>query len=253
MAPMSDIPSRQVLREAPGRVLAFLYGAAADPAVWALLATRGYDEAEHAEGWARLQRACGFGTPAAPRSAAVDAVAKLDAWDEPNFRAYEAALARQFPEQRDFVFTDLTAATGPLSVIGIKTFLDRVAMLESGTNPDGSRRPTETRRVDRAAVDLLVKRGLTEPTRAQLVGWIETAQSLPTPAPVLDDTGASDADDEPTAQDLALLDLHAWWVDWSQSARAVIRKRSQLIRLGLASRRAGKTDGGEDVPPPVTT
>ena len=251
---MSDIPSRQVLRDAPGRVLAFLYGAAADPAAWALLATRGYDEAEHAEGWARLQRACGFGgTAAAPRLAAVDAVAKLDAWDEPNFRAYEAALARQFPEQRAFVFTDLAAATGPLSVIGIKTFLDRVAMLESGTNPDGSRRPTETRRDDRAAVDLLTKRGLTATARAQLVGWIETAQSLPAPAPVIDDARASDDDDEPTAQDLALTELHAWWVDWSQSARAVIRKRSQLIRLGLASRRAGKAEDGGDVPPPVTT
>lgn len=37
------------------------------------------------------------------------AIAVIDGWDEPTFRVARAALARDFPDQGQFVFQDLQA------------------------------------------------------------------------------------------------------------------------------------------------
>ena len=34
-----------------------------------------------------------------------------------------------------------------------------------------------------------------------------------------------------------LIDLHGWLQEWSETARAVIKRRDQLIRLGIGKRR----------------
>ncbi len=41
--------------------------------------------------------------------------------------------------------------------------------------------------------------------------------------------------------------MREWYNEWSSIARAVVKKRSHLIRLGLASRRVGaREDAPED-------
>ncbi len=48
--------------------------------------------------------------------------------------------------------------------------------------------------------------------------------------------------------------LHAWLSDWRGTARIVIRRRDQLLRLGIGKRRARAAEDDTDVPePPVTS
>jgi hypothetical protein len=47
----------------------------------------------------------------------------------------------------------------------------------------------------------------------------------------------------------ALVDLHAWYKEWSETARALIKRRDFLVRLGLATRKPRKkttTTKGEE-------
>ena len=41
----------------------------------------------------------------------------------------------------------------------------------------------------------------------------------------------------------ALLKLHAWYREWSETARSVITRRDYLIRLGLAKRKGRRGEG----------
>jgi hypothetical protein len=71
--------------------------------------------------------------------------------------------------------------------------------------------------------------------REHLRGLVSVAQAAkPTDAPVVDNV--------PATQQQALEALHAWHRDWSETARAVVRRRDHLILMGLAKRRTSKTD-----------
>ncbi len=102
-------PSRQVLEEispaAPSRSSAPSAPTASLPLV---LATRGYTTAVHREGWHLLHAVSGFEDDVPPPvdedPAVRDAVADIDAWDEPNFRVARATLAMKFPEQEAALF-----------------------------------------------------------------------------------------------------------------------------------------------------
>ena len=60
-----------------------------------------------------------------------------------------------------------------------------------------------------------------------------------------------------TEQDEALRALRAWYRDWSETARAVIRRRDHLLMLGLSQRKSTRGDDeegeGTDEPEPPTT
>jgi hypothetical protein len=81
---------------------------------------------------------------------------------------------------------------------------------------------------------------------------IETAQRGMKPEDLIPAVPAQEpAKDGPKRQDLE--NLRAWFVEWSETARAAIRRRDYLIRLGLAKRqkrsKAGApTDEGGDAP-----
>src|SRR5262245_27904985 len=90
--------SRIVIDRTPERVQRFLYAISADPEIDAALTRAGYTEEDHEEGWGLLKRV-GARQPkpqtnSDPRSIA--AIEELDAWDEPNFRRIDAALAHLF-------------------------------------------------------------------------------------------------------------------------------------------------------------
>jgi hypothetical protein len=228
--------SRQVLEETPGRVLSFLQAAGTVPPIAALLATRGYTADEHREGWALLHRVAGYErTPTADAGKEVSAaIAELDAWDEPNFRIIEATLDRSHAEQAAFVFHDLAPATGALAVLSVKTLLDRLDVLEDGVDRAASRK------ADHAALKRLEKKGYTKEERQRLRGLIKTAERV------------ADLSDAPSAIDTArerdLEKLRAWYVEWAETARAVISRRDHLIRLGLAKRKSAKK--GKPLPAP---
>jgi hypothetical protein len=236
--------SRQVLEETPGRALSFLRAAGTVTPIASMLATRGYGPDEHKEGWDLLHRVSGYErTPASTHSKEVsDAIAELDAWDEPNFRIIQATLAREHQAQADFVFQELEPATGALSVLSVKTLLDRLDALEGGADRAG------TRKADQAALKRLEKKGYTKGERVRLRALIQTAESV---------AGADETAPAEGARQHDLERLRGWYVEWSETARAVITRRDHLIRLGLAKRKAGKTGktgktrkaGGDDEGP----
>jgi hypothetical protein len=235
--PPTPSPSRQVLEELPTRSLKFLSALSKSAIIHAALAARGYTEPDHQEGWELLLQVTGFRRPraAAPEStSARDAAVEIDAWDEPNFRLIRAALDRRHPEQSLFVFEGLAASTGDGAVIGVATLLDRLDALEKSPERKA------TRKADHAALATLTKRGIGEAERARLRALVVTA----TTAAKTDDDASDAADEAPSNE--ALMKLHAWYGEWSEVARAVIKRRDHLIRLGLAKRK--KTAKGEPGP-----
>jgi hypothetical protein len=95
---------------------------------------------------------------------------------------------------------------------------------------------------------MLESRGLTTEERGRLKALVDVALG-PSAKP---DAAAPRPPDAPaTSASLTrnLAELRAWYDEWATTARAVIKKRDYLARLGLASSRRAPKRGGE---PPST-
>jgi hypothetical protein len=231
---------KRVLAATPGKVLTFLRAAATKLEIRAALFAAGYSAEEQAAGWGLLQQATGYVPGVASvtdDAAARAAIAEVDAWDEPGFRRISAALERLHPEQHAFVFAGLEAAQGVGSLLSVSTMLDRLDELESSPARES------TRAADQAAIATLAKRGITPELRSHLRDLVRVAQTAQ--PPTFAANGAVDG------QDAALRALQAWYRDWSETARAVIRRRDYLLMLGLSQRRSTPDDGNDPEPPPA--
>jgi hypothetical protein len=235
--------SREVLEDTPARVTRFLQGVGALPIVRTLLAQHGMMDDDLKEGRTLLLRCLGEPADAQPqvqtesaRSQRV-AVAELDQWDEPSFARFGATLRRHHRSAYDYVFRDLKPASGPLAVQGVATFLARLDALEAGSDPARG----DSKKADAAAVELLASRGLTSAERKRLKKLVDVALG---PTTTLDELPKVDT----SARLLALNELRAWYDEWSTIARAVVKKRGDRIRLGLATRKSTRigADDAED-------
>lgn len=224
--------SDETLNEAPAAATRLLGAIGAEPSIRTSLYLGGMTDEDIIEG-RNLLLAC-LAAPSAPPAVTEteasrsqrEAVVELDEWDEPNFARYHAALIRHFPAQARFVFENLSAARGVDAVRGVATFKARVEALRDGSDPNR----TATRKEDRKAFELLEQRGLTAKHLKHLSSLIETALG---PTPPVEQTRAAHDD----ARRKALLELKLWVNEWSAVARASIKKRGYLIRLGLVNRR----------------
>lgn len=169
------------------------------------------------------------------------AVAELDSWDEPNFARYGAALARHNPDAGEYVFGNIKAGRGFESVHAIAAMLTSIDALESGSDPARA----DKKREDKKAVELLAKRGLDKNERKRLHGLVDVALG---PTPALDSPSEAALNEERRAK---LLKLKLWYNEWATVAHAVVKKRSQLIRMGLATRRSAAKTPTEPQSPPV--
>ncbi|MBN1612086.1 MAG: hypothetical protein JW940_35975 [Polyangiaceae bacterium] len=216
---------QQQIEAAPERALLFLRAVATNQRIRYAMASVGYTDAEQAEGWQLLLAASGYAAPKPSHdadAAARQAIIELDDWDEAGYRRIHAALERLHPEQDTIVFAGLEANRGPSAVLGVAILLDRLDQLEAGSAED------------RAAIATLQKRGITPSVRQHLRGLLSLAQTAkPAETPVVESV--------PSNQQ-ALEALYAWHRDWSETARAIIRRRDHLILMGLAKRRTRKTD-----------
>jgi hypothetical protein len=222
---------QQQLEGTKERALPFLRAIATNQTIRYALLGAGYSDAEQAEGWKLLLAATGYSQPKATAdadAAARQAITELDDWDEAGFRRIHAALERHHPEQDAFVFAGLEPSRGSAAVLGVSKLLDRLDQLEKGTE------------AERAAVATLTKRGITPEVRAHLRSLLVLAQPVgPINAPPAPDTSSE-------AQQRTLETLSAWYKDWSETARAVIRRRDHLILLGLAKRKSRKEETSRD-------
>jgi hypothetical protein len=231
----ADSPySPEVLEEAPGRATKLLHGIASVPVVRTQMYVAGM-KPEHLIEGRTLLLSC-LATPESlqpevdtDEARAVRAAeATLDEWDEPHFARFGATLRRHFPSAHAYVFRDLAASTGSAAIRGVATFLARVQALAEGSDP--ARKGSVEQ--DAQAVALLAERGLTPAERARLQGLVELALG---PTEVL---GVLPRAESPDARRAKLVALKDWYEEWASTARAVVKKRSHLIRLGLAVRKS---------------
>jgi hypothetical protein len=242
--------SDEVLEKTPERATKFLTGLGAVATLRTLLAEAGMADDDIIEGRTLLLACLAAPIPRVVvdtegAKAQRAAVAELDEWDEPNFARYSATLRRHHPDAGEFVFKELSASTGVAAVNGVATFLSRVAALASGSEAERK----ATRKEDKKAVELLAKRGLDEEERARLQALVDVA--LGPTAPMVPSEAAAAGDEN---RRKALTALKDWYEEWSTAARAVVKKRGYLIRLGLATRKSptpkAKKKEGEGVGAP---
>lgn len=221
--------SRYTFGRTPGRLLAFLRGVGSSMDIQAQLVPRGYTPAEHARGWALLQ-ASGGEIMSAPAGVGGESVARatkeIDAWDEDGLRIVNASLRNRHPEQHAYVMQGLKASKDIKSVLTVMMLLERLDALEGAPEREG------TREADHAALATLSARGIGKAERARLRALLEQVQGRAVSFDALKQQ--SELDRQVRA---ALVEQRRWLEDWSDVARSVIKRRDQLIRLGLASRR----------------
>lgn len=232
--------SPQVLEEGVTRATKLINGIGADPAIRYSMELGGMTEADIAEGSRLLMVVLTIPPLVAAERDTDDAraqraaTAELDAWDEPNFARYGAALRRLFPSVAIYVFHDLGPSTGASAVTGVATFLSRVDALEDGSDPTRA----ATKKDDKKAVELLAKRGLDAKERSRLAALVKTALRPTGVLPAPSELGAQRVE----GRNAALVALRDWYEDWAATARTVLKKRAQLIRVGLANRKVRKEE-----------
>jgi hypothetical protein len=163
-----------------------------------------------------------------------DAIAELDASDEDVFRRVRACLGRLHPEQAKVVLDGIAPTDGPGAVMGMLTLLDRIDGLAKSKN-----------KADHAAVATLAKRGLDERERTRFRDLVRVAmKGTSEPEQTID----PEAEQRAQNRQRALVQLRAWYEDWSEMARSVIKRKDRLIRLGLARRKSPSSAGARNGP-----
>lgn len=227
---------RETLEEAPARALKFLRGVGTSLSIRAALAARGYTAHDHDEGWTLLHAASGYSSAPDPfdgiDAGVRDAIRALDAWDEDGFRIVRATLERRFPLLAASILDGIGPSTGPASIVGVATLLERLDGLEKSKDKNAH-----------AALALLAKRGIDDGERTRLGALVTQAQT----ATPFDGVGASSAAAEREAAEAdhvtTLTALRAWYEEWSNIARASVKRRDRLILLGLAQRKPSTRKG----------
>src|SRR5262249_17379625 len=100
--------------------------------------------------------------------------------------------------------------------------------------------------IDHAALALLESRGLTRPERVRLAGLVTVAMSGNS-----GEAAMPEDSDEEQQRINDLIALRSWYVEWAEMARAVLKRRDQLGRLGPARRKKASKEA-ESQAPPVT-
>jgi hypothetical protein len=218
----------QILEETPEKALRFLRAMAIKAEIRIAMFAYGYTEQEQAHGWQLLLDANGYTPTELPFSndrVARAAIAEVDSWDESGFRRMQAALGRLHPEQAAFVFEGVSPGQGANAVVSVATVLERLDALESSPDREASHD------ADRAALETLARRGIDKTERERLARLVVAAQGAGVPS-------AAEAQSQSAEQRTQALEaLRAWYHDWSETARAVIRRRDYLVMLGLVKRR----------------
>lgn len=224
--------SDYVLDEVINKAIRFLLALANDPLLVSVMGSAGLMKSDITDGSNKvkdcvsdLEEICGIqDTQSAQKHR--EAVGKLDQIDEILFARSKGPLRRFYPSTAKYLFRDLKASRGPMAVKGVATYLARLVLLEDGTDPSREGQFEN----DKAAVELLAQRGIDADERRRLQELVDVALA-PT------DVSTEYPQIDPEVIRARKIALKEWYDDWATTARAVIKKRSHLIKLGLAKRR----------------
>lgn len=228
-------PSRVTLAGIPERVSRFLRAIAHNAPIRSALATEGYGEVDHQEGWDLFHQVNGYRpTPSPvidPRSAL--AMAELDRLDGPLIDKLDATLGHRFPRQREAVLGGLAAGERAVAVANVKSILARVSALEASADAQ-----------DQAAAARLAKVRFDGAERERLESLVRDAEHF-------DATSGAGFDSEEGRWARVAPDhvaLWRWFDEWSRAAHRAVGRRDWLIALGLAKRKRKGKDDPEDPP-----
>jgi hypothetical protein len=161
-------------------------------------------------------------------------VNELDAWENLWFPVASASLKGRHPEVHAMVFKNLTQSSGISVIMGVRIFLERI---------DGLHRPVTEGGIGAQASEvlaLLASRGLTAAKLGDAHALIERLGRI--------EPEVGGAEPTTAEQDAAEKAMWAWYLEWSEIARAVITSRRQLRMLGFL-----KTARGEVIEDPDAT
>ncbi len=241
----SDVSDR-ALEETPELVVKFIVAARRHKHIYRLLFARGYNAGVVQEAWGYLDALGGVTAiaagssddgPSADEKSVAKAMSDLDDWDEPNFDVIDAALRRRFPEQHRFLFAgNLKASKGPIAVAGVRTMIRRIDALESSPERKA------TRAQDKAALELLAKRGIDKTERQKVAAWLAIVGDQ-------DDTVLEGADEAHRAElqteverRNTLVRLREWHEEWARVARTAVKRKRDRMYLGLARQKKAKVE-----------
>ena len=207
------------------------------------LSARGYEPADHREGWRLLEMTGNFDAEAPDENlgtGVAEAIDLIDKWMDANFAIMQVSTRARHPEQHDYLFRGLEPTRGPNAVLVASELTKRLRGLRD--HPER----TATRPQDQATLSTLAKRGINEEAIARIERLLSIVQTMPE----VDFAELAEEQAESELQLQRLKALRVWFEEWSGVARAVIHHRPDLIRLGLAQRRT-RPEAAPAPEPPV--
>jgi hypothetical protein len=208
----------------------------------AAMEEHGYSEAVQDEGWGLLQKTCTYSrgrTPELINQEVRGAIVAIDQKDEDIFHLVGASLTRHHPAQAAFVLDGIGPQVGSSSVLNMAILLDRLDALEAGPEREA------TRAEDHAALATLSSRRMNKQRREELRALVVLAKSAPS-APDPDKPVRERTEKERQA---SLIELRAWYEEWSAIARVCVKRRGYLQMLGLATRRRRSAEKAGEAKP----
>ena len=221
-----------------GRVLTLLLGLR-HPKIAAAMAKHGFTDEELTEGWRRLRaitRSRLDTVGGGPQSIYVDSatLATLDEWENKWFPITKATLKHNAPKVHEWMFLNLAQAEGVEVIITVGTFVERWDQVDKPKDKGGFGT------VGKDAKNLLVKRGLTADVIDEARKLLQALASV-AETPVASTPAGSAAAVPAESYEEAEKALWAWYLEWSEIARTVIKDRRLLRAMGFLKR----TGGGE--------
>jgi hypothetical protein len=234
----------QTLAAAPHRVVVFLSGVKAYPPIERELEKRGLNPAEQDRVWA-LVRSVHPDTVEPEPNPNAEAIAGCERFLANGLPVARAKLALYYPAQAKHIFDGIRDQEGGFgAALEVSFVVERYRQL-------GSPERKAMKKQDELAKLSLAEVGMTEEQIDELDALVQAARKTEyvPPAPILAPF-AGEVDDAHTR---ALKQLHAWITAWSEIARAVLSRRVDQIRLGIAKRRAKRpAKKGTPVAAPTT-
>jgi len=216
-----DRPSGRTLRRVPDRIFQFLRTVGMCKEAREPLIDMGFTAKDMDEGWALLKKISGGEITdwklSSPEPAQL-AQSALDRWTSETLVRLEAAVRRSYPTHAEYLFDEVHGRHGIDAAVAISRLLDRIDALAAGA------RFVTTRDDDLAALEALRAGGLDAESCARTRAEVAAALASP-PMPTSTFPETSDED---------LLAGHRWWIGWTTAARAVVKRRDLLARMGIA-------------------
>ncbi|MBN2530097.1 MAG: hypothetical protein JXR76_27145 [Deltaproteobacteria bacterium] len=190
------------------------------------LALRGFTDADRKEGWDLLDRATGRHLAVQPGHGTFSTqyrvvLEKIDAFENVWFDVAAAALGRKFPAVKETLFLNLVKSSDDAVLLNVRTFLERIeALSQQGTEES------------KGALALLEQRGLSKEILDEGAALIQSVTSAQETASV---PSGDEIKTTKENREAAIAEMWDWYLDWSRTARTVIKNRNYLIMLGLSS------------------